>query len=414
MVGPAPPTIGGMVSVIDTLITGPLRDRFAMLRFPTCEQPQRRPKGPFGLIRSVKRHVAGLASLGHAIVVNRINMLHIHTCSDFSFYRSLADLLVGRLLGRRVILHVHGAQFDRFCINSGWIGRSAIRRGCELADAVVVLSQGWRDRLSPFAGRARWEVVPNGVNIPRSSENHDSPAEPLQAEAVPCRFIFVGALIPRKGVRELLEAAVWLRDRGNVFELVIAGPPAETGPDWAEHVRLVGLESQVTFVGPVAGPGKAALFDSADCLVLPSHAEGLPIVVLEAAARGLPCIATDVGSTAELLTMVEADGTTREISPLVPAGDAVALGEAMARLLVDAPLRHEMGAALREHVSRNFSSAVQSARLARLYESLLPECASHAASNVMQASVVVRPPTDHRAKPVPAPRQKTPQTTVCP
>ena len=215
-------------------------------------------------------------------------------------------------------------------------------------------------------------------------------------------------------MRELLEAAVWLRDRGSRFELFIAGPRCENEPDWAEHVRLAGLESEVTLVGPVAGPGKKALFDSADCLVLPSHVEGLPIVVLEAAARGLPVIATDVGSTAELLTMVAADGATREISPLVPAGDAAALGEAMARLLDDAPLRREMGAALRDHVSRNFSLAAQTSKLTRLYQSLLPKCASRAVSTATKTSDVVRLPTDHAVEHTREPRQKTPQATVCP
>ncbi|MCH7870912.1 MAG: glycosyltransferase, partial [Planctomycetes bacterium] len=203
------------------------------------------------------------------------------------------------------------------------------------------------------------------------SRTGEAKIAPLR-KGVVCRFAFVGGLTRGKGMRELLEAAAALKDDGVRFELLIAGPrggPDE--PNWEEHVRLVGLEQDVSFVGIVTGAAKAELFASADCLVLPSHVEGLPIVILEAAAANLAVIATDVGSVGELLSIAERGGAVREICPLVPPRDAVALAEQMSRLALDGELRREMGGRLRDHVAAHFSADIQVERLTRLYASIL-------------------------------------------
>lgn len=361
MLGPAAPQVGGMVTAIDGLMTGALRRRCALYRLAT-PAPRERPRsvGWFGRVRrwaramgAAARHVRALASLMRSLVVDRIELVHIHTCSFATFYRNLLDLVLVKLLGGRTLLHIRGGQFDRFIENSGGLARRVIRWGCGQADAVVVLSPGWQARLTPLLGRARLVAIPNGVPIP--------PARRRRNSVSACRFLFLGPLTAAKGLGDLLAAAERLRSQSVPFELIVAGPASgEQRVTWRQRIDEAGLTGAVTLRGPVLGTGKAELFAAADCLVHPSHSEGLPFTVLEAAAAGLAVIATAVGAVPEFMA-----------APLVPPRDPVALAGAMAELAENPGLREELGARLRAHVAAHYSLEGQARRLAELYDAIL-------------------------------------------
>jgi glycosyltransferase involved in cell wall biosynthesis len=372
MIGPAPESIGGMAAVIDNLLASPLRRRFRLERFwhPDAGAQRRRAAGGSGqvlrVVRAAVRHGRALGQLAGRICRTRADVVHIHTCSFFSFYRSLLDLLVARLLRRRVCLHIHGGRFAEFCAAAGRSGQWLIRHGCQAADAVIVLSQRWRQTLQPFLGSSRIEVVPNGV---ASAVSH---ADRRPARA--CHFLFLGALRRRKGLAELIEAAATLRDADVAYELTIAGPDeASERHDWRSDVQDRGLQAHVRFIGPVRGAAKQALLAAADCLVLPSHSEGLPLVLLEAAAADLAVIATSVGSIPEFVAAVPSSGSSRgaNLAPLVAPGDAAGLAREMDRLARDAELRRRIGRALGAHVRARYGMAQIARQLGDLYDELL-------------------------------------------
>jgi glycosyltransferase involved in cell wall biosynthesis len=103
-----------------------------------------------------------------------------------------------------------------------------------------------------------------------------------------------------------------------------------------------------------------ALIEGCDVFCLPSHAEGLPLVLLEAMARGKPVVATAVGGTPELVV----DGET---GLLVPPGDVGALAAALGTLLRDPVRASRLGAAGRRRVLQNFSAESASERVLGLY-----------------------------------------------
>ena len=154
------------------------------------------------------------------------------------------------------------------------------------------------DVVFSFSGKIR-QIVERRVGVPadRIAETPNGVEESwLVAAPVSCRsdvrrFIFVGRHDRRKGLPELLAAIPTLPDSG--WELVVVGPiPADRQ---MAHPR-------VHFVGAVSDAARLqALLDGADCLLCPSHAEGMPTVILEAMARGLMIVATDVGATAEIV-----------------------------------------------------------------------------------------------------------------
>jgi glycosyltransferase involved in cell wall biosynthesis len=172
--------------------------------------------------------------------------------------------------------------------------------------------------------------------------------------------LFVGRLDPQKGVATLLAAARSLIPTIPELRVVLLGD----GPLRSEleaNVRQAGLSERVLFRGVVENV--APYLQAADVFVLPSLGEGMPNALLEAMATGLPCIATGVGGTMDVVT----DG---EDGLLVEPGNAVHLADALIRLLKDPAARDRLGRAARQTVERTYSLEQMSGEYLRVYQAL--------------------------------------------
>ena len=173
------------------------------------------------------------------------------------------------------------------------------------------------------------------------------------------RILFIGRLAAVKGVRLLLEAVATLRARHPGLTLTLVGD----GPDRSgleARAQALGLGDAVTFTGYLGEAGVAEVLARSDMLVLPSFAEGVPVVLMEAMASGLPVVATRVGGVAELVE----DGVS---GLLVPPGDAGVLAGAMDRLLADPDLCRRFGAAGSAAVRERHDSVREARRLRDLF-----------------------------------------------
>jgi glycosyltransferase involved in cell wall biosynthesis len=161
----------------------------------------------------------------------------------------------------------------------------------------------------------------------------------------------------------LLEALSRLNPHVGSWRCMVAGEGPERDA-LVRQAKALGLTDRLRFEGHVSTP--VAFLQGLDIYVQSSIAEGMPNAVLEAMACGLPCVATDVGGTAELVI----DGRT---GYLVPARDPAAIAARLGQLLTDPDLRARIAAAGRAHVERTFSLAA----MVRATESLLDELLSH-------------------------------------
>lgn len=173
------------------------------------------------------------------------------------------------------------------------------------------------------------------------------------------RVLFVGRLDPVKGVPLLLEAFAALRPGFPDARLALVGDGPARAALEAQAARL-GLGEAVEFLGYRSQDEVARLLDEADMLVLPSFAEGLPVVLMEALASRIPVIASAVAGVPELVE----DGVSGFV---VPAGDIAALTERLGRLLGDPELCHRMGEAGRAKVEAEFDIEREAGRLASLF-----------------------------------------------
>ncbi|MEK6798808.1 MAG: glycosyltransferase family 4 protein [Planctomycetota bacterium] len=353
VVGPDESHVGGMSSVAQQTLRIDLGERFTRTYLPFTHSNRERESLALRLLRHVVQSVrVWRAGHGGSNVI-----VHLHTCSGFTFYRSLADVLLAKAAGGRTILHVHGAAFDRFYDESGRIGRWMIRSGLASADRVVALSAGWRRKLLAMASGANVVVIENAVAEP-------SVGNRAEASGV-CRFLVLSRMDAWKGIDDVLDACLELRRRRARFHLTLAGPPGTAGgaAELTEKIQARNLAGFVEYVGTVVGKEKEVLLRRADVFVLPSHHEGMPISLLEALSHGLAVVATTVGAVPEVVD------PPRE-GLLVPPHEPARLADAMGKLLADEALRRAMGTRARGAAVTRFSERRLRQDLTTLYDDL--------------------------------------------
>ena len=304
----------------------------------------------FFAVALVRVTVAGLAG--------RIGLLHIHMSAFGSVLRKGLMIHLGRLLGVPVVVHMHGADFDQFWRRLPPPGRRLVRATLRRAHRFVVLGDSWRGFFVDVVGLdpACVVVMPNAVPGPADWAPRPPPLRPA--------FLFLAVLEERKGLADLLLALAELRRQGvDGWTLEVAG--AGDAERYRRQAVSLGLAKQVHFMGNQDAAGVRGLLARCDALVLPSHAEGLPMAILEAMASGLAVVATPVGDVGMAVTP-ELSGL------LVPPRDPPALAAALRRLVADPALLRRMGEAGRARFLADFEISHLTARLARLFDSLLP------------------------------------------
>ena len=214
------------------------------------------------------------------------------------------------------------------------------------ADLVVAVSQYGRAQILALTDEADWhklEVVHCGIDVdgwPRRSDRaHDGPV----------RVLTVGRLHPQKSHHVLVEAVALLRDRDVDVTVTLVGEGA-TRAALEQLIRSRGLEDRVHLVGAVGQSDVAAYFQDHDVFCLASVSEGLPVVLMEALAAGLPVVTTRITGVPELVE----DGRT---GLLVPPARPQALADALQRVVEDADLRRTLQVNGLEAVRAGFDSA---------------------------------------------------------
>ncbi len=241
-----------------------------------------------------------------------------------------------------------------------------ILRTLRQADAVIALSSELADELRT-AGFPPTRIIriPNGVDARRFAPA-DGGARRLQQAILGTAgpvLTFVGRLHAQKNLTSLLHAAARLRASWPGLHVVIVGEGPEDKP-LRRLARELVLTEQVTFAGGMADV--TPFLRATDVFVHLSRAEGMPGALLEAMAAGLPCVATRIGGTVDII----ADGVD---GLLVEPGDIEAATIAIARCLANPQLGARLGATARQRVEAEFTMEAIAARYVTLYEQLIAE-----------------------------------------
>ena len=293
-------------------------------------------------------------------IVKRRRLLHVNITGRGSTARKLVLTAVARAVALPYVLHIHDYDYAADVLARGPLMRRLVRSMFVAAAQLIVLgTEAERTLRAALAlPDAPILILPNAVPDPHLAPRTATGV----AAAAPTHLVFLGHLSARKGVPELLEALASSAMAALPWRATLAGggPVNET----RARAAALGIADRVAFPGWIDQGAASALCADADILVLPSHAEGLAMSVLEGLAHGLAVVTTPVGAHGEVIE--------RERSGLfVPPGDAAALGAALARVVGDPTLRERLGAAARQRFIDRFDVRSYSVRLARLHVGLL-------------------------------------------
>lgn len=318
---------------------------------PPLEIVDTRDTGHAG--RALTAYARALLRLCRLRATGQLGTIHANLSKRGSTVRKVIVSYVAALTGMRLVVHLHGSGYDAFYAGLPEFWQHRVAALFRRADRVVVLGQSWAD----------W-VISIGVPPERVSILHNGVGRPVRQRRAPgpCRILFLGRLGARKGVPELVDAlsspALSARD----WHATLAGDGDIDGT--REQIGRAGLTERIALPGWLDTTATAALLAQADILVLPSHAENLPISIIEALAAEVAVIATPVGATPELLQ----DG----VSVLfVPVADVDALATAIARLVDDPALRRSVAAAGHTVFTEHLDIDALAVRLAALHRALL-------------------------------------------
>jgi glycosyltransferase involved in cell wall biosynthesis len=345
MVGTALEGKGGVAAVVSVLRQHGLFEREGVRYVATHREGSKAVKAR-GAVSGFWQTLLACFSQHPAVV-------HVHAASRASFVRKSIVLLIARLAGCKTIFHLHGGGFRQFAtVEAGGLMRRWIRHTLEASSVVITLSNGWAGFVHGFAPRARVSVVPNSVPLPPAVS---------EVQPEPGRILFLGRLEAAKGVFELLAAGARLAPAYPALCLVFGGEGD------AEALRKkaaeLGIGERIELLGWVGPQQRDEQLARASVFCLPSHAEGLPMAMLEAMAAGTAVVASSVGGIPE--TIVDGDNGL-----LAPPRDEEALAKRLAQVLGDETLRARLARNARVTIEQHYSTEVVCGQLSALYREL--------------------------------------------
>lgn len=289
----------------------------------------------------------------------RPDLVHIHS----GFPTGPLGYWLKITLGIPYVMTLHGGEVPGFLPEEiGTLQKilaPATRIVWNAASAVIAVSDGLRDLSLQAVPAVDIQVIPNGVDC-----QYFSPAPMRKERSGPWRLLFVGRVVRQKGLSYLLDALAAMKACGTTgWRLRIVGD-GPMRPRLEAQAAQYGITDWVEFTGWLPFEQIPTEMRSADLFVLPSIVEGMPLVLLQAMACGLPVVATEVPGSVDLVH-------PGRNGLLVPAKDATAMAKVLTSLLADETLCSEMG-----ECSRKIALTMDWSEIARsyfaLYQAMLP------------------------------------------
>lgn len=363
MVGPAPPPYGGIAAVMENILQSRLAQQYCFDVFNKSDLfvPQISGALERNYLR-IKRWVTFFITLKK----NPYAFVHLQG-SVWVFNGVVFYMILARLAGSRVLLHLHGTNWKWFYGEASWFKRRVTKLGLRLPEKIIVLYDDWLRKIKDIEPAANVIVIPNWISTAPLPPGLD-PSDAMKLfEIAPEDFIVisVGSVGWRKGTLDILKAVPEVSRSVPRVRFIFAGNEEFPG-QWTEimeQVKANNLEEWVRFPGELPREVVISLLHLAHVFLLPSHSEGMPIAVIEAMKVGLPIVVTPVGAIPEMVQ--------HEVSALmIPPDSPEAIAGSIIRLLGDEDLRKKLGRAAQSAFREKFGAPMGIQLLSRVYSEL--------------------------------------------
>lgn len=342
---------GGITSVIQQILNYKWNDNVNIDFIPTYKEGNKLYQILFFLKQRNK--------IRRYIKLNNPDIIHIHMSHTGSFFRANHIQKIALRNNIKIIIHLHGSEFEKFYNKSSNRIKEKIKIFFEHSNCNIVLGDNWNIFIKKIASSSNNIIFNNSIKIP---------IETVKQEEKRVEFLFLGVLIKRKGVQDLLEAInnINLTDR-NVFEKYNVkfniGGDGIYSEKLKQYVKDNNIAKYVRFLGWLDDKKKNEELQKNHIFVLPSYNEGLPIAILEALSYGMPIISTNVGSIEECVCN-EVNGYIFE------PGDVKYLSEIIKKIILDNDKRIIMGKESKNIAYKKFDEKLYMDKLKDLYKSI--------------------------------------------
>lgn len=343
VVGPLPPPVGGVETVTKAVL-----ESTALKRFKTshCDLTKCRPKetqGKFDL-SNFWWAMIHFGRMRRSMRSFRPEVVYMPFSTTWSgFWRDSVLAYIAKRLGARVAGHIHGPKLAEVLAKRGFAGR-LVKKCIDQFDALFVLDPLWRKWLISHGYEKDVRVIPSTLGKEVFDIGMTFTRDFTKGNAI---GLFVGQVGKRKGVFDLLDALHQLKLAAMPARVRIVGAPEYEG-EWDALMKRrdeLQLSDVAEFTGALRGEALYHEFRQASYFVLPSYREGLPVVLFEAGAFGLPVVTTPVGGIPQLL---KHESNALLVSP----GDIAEIAAAIHRLASSREDRERFGLRLRNDVSK--------------------------------------------------------------
>jgi glycosyltransferase involved in cell wall biosynthesis len=339
MVGPFPPTVGGITTYINTIIGSHLQNKYSFIPFTISRPTIGIAKNSDGysviydigiiiMIKSLMTTMYHIIKFPFVLLVYNPNIIHIHTTDYWQFWESSFYVFISWSFRKKIILHIHATSFNDF-YDVGNKTKYYINKILSFIDLLILLSKEQKRFFKKIINENKILEMPNFVDSNVYYPNNRS----FDTDDV-IKILFIGGEeAKRKGIYDIVKSMPHVISQINKVTFIFIG---RFNAD--RIIDIIGkhkLDSHVDFRGYVKDEEKRTILKNADIFLLPSYAEGLPIAILEAMSSGLPIITTKVGSIPEVIQ-------NGENGYLINPGDYMALADKIVLLSKNYDVRKKM------------------------------------------------------------------------
>jgi len=264
---------------------------------------------------------------------SRPDVVHLTTSGQLAVVRDLAIMATARLAGIPSIYHIRFGRIPQIATQRTYEWRLLTKAIC-LAHTIIAIDPATAATLTKRFPNIRTLRIPNGIDLHALPPSHN--------RSTIKTVLFLGHVIPTKGISELVQA--WTQFKVEGWRCVIAGPGSEA---YRSGLLQIFKPKNLEFFPEQSHKEAMRLLAASDILILPSHTEGFPNVIIEAMALGKSTIATSVGAIPEMLS--------NNCGMVVPPKNTRALEKALYQLCSDKSLRKSMGARARSKAHTEYS-----------------------------------------------------------
>lgn len=343
---PTPPPYMGPSIATQIILNSRFIDEFNVIHINTADRRPLNNLGKFDLTNiylALKHYLL----LFHRLLFSKANLVYIPVCqATTGFLRDVPFIVMSKLFGKKVVLHLRGGHFREFYNSSNKVMKYVIEQTLKRINRMIVLGDSLKILFDGLIPEEKLSVVPNGLNIALDKVRYKN----LEKDHL--MILFLSNLIETKGFKDVLYSVKKVTQYHRNVRYIFAGGWRKDKDELEceDYLKREKIKDYVEFRGTVTGRNKTRLLQDADIFAFPTYypMEGHPWVIVEAMAAGLPIITTDQGCIKESVI----DG---ENGFIIPKRDTDSIAEKIIHLIEHPEVKERMGQKSRQLYEANLT-----------------------------------------------------------